>query len=128
MSIHVQRAYDTPVAADGVRVLVDRLWPRGVAKADAGIDVWLKEIAPTTQLRQSWHSTTGWQDGAGYDAFCEAYREELTGVNSTPEAREALDTLRKLVRESAQVTLVTASKHPEMSHVAVILEVLGETA
>lgn len=128
MTITVKRAYDEPEMSDGVRVLVDRLWPRGVAKAEARIDVWLKAIAPTHDLRKAWHSTQGWQDGAGYDAFRDAYRDELTGKDVAAETSAALETLTSLTHDSPMVTLVTASQHPEMSHVAVILEVLGETA
>lgn len=120
MTVHVKRAYDEPGPDDGVRVLVDRLWPRGVAKDDLRIDEWLKDLTPSTELRQTLHATPGWKDGEGFDEFTRAYREELSSGN----ANEALEHLRDLIRHADTVTLITGVKHPERSHVSVLRELL----
>lgn len=124
MNVTVTRAYDEATPDDGIRVLVDRLWPRGVSKDVAKIDVWLKDIAPSDDLRSSWHSTEGWRDGVGFDTFRESYRAELTGKRASDEAKQALATLRDLVKSVDAVSLVTASKDPDVSHVAVLRELL----
>lgn len=72
MTIEVKRVYDPQASADGVRVLVDRVWPRGVRKEEAGVDEWLREIAPSTELRRWFaHDPTRW------DLFVEKYFQEL---------------------------------------------------
>ena len=125
MTVTVSRAYDPATPDDGIRVLVDRLWPRGVSKADASIDVWLKNVAPSPELRKAWHSTDGWHEGAGFGAFKASYLDELEGATASQDAQHALATLRDLVQAVDTVTLVTASKDPEMSHVAVLLELVA---
>jgi uncharacterized protein YeaO (DUF488 family) len=77
--IRLKRAYVPPSAEDGVRVLVDRLWPRGVRKSDAAIDRWAKEIAPSTELRR-WFG----HDPARWDEFQRCYKAELSGVATNP--------------------------------------------
>ena len=72
MTTNIKRVYENPASADGARILVDRLWPRGLTKEKAGIDVWLKEIAPSTALRQ-WFG----HDPAKWVEFQKRYREEL---------------------------------------------------
>jgi uncharacterized protein YeaO (DUF488 family) len=75
-TVRVRRIYDDPLPADGTRVLVDRLWPRGVTKARAHLDEWCKEIAPLTELREWYH-----HDPARFAEFTRRYREELTEVS-----------------------------------------------
>ena len=87
MSFKIKRAYEKPARTDGVRVLVDRIWPRGVSKADAKIDQWRKEIAPSTALRK-WFG----HDPARWAEFKRRYFAEL-GTQG-----DALDELRKLAR------------------------------
>src|SRR5665213_3526528 len=84
LDIHLKRAYLAPSSEDGVRVLVDRLWPRGVRKADAAIDRWAKEVAPSTELRRWFgHEPSRW------DEFRRRYRAELSGnVALLKEIRE----------------------------------------
>ena len=113
MGIRLKRAYDPPDAADGTRVLVDRLWPRGLAKATAGIDLWLKDIAPTTALRQ-WFN----HDPAKWPEFEERYRAELAG-------NPALDDLRQRARQGP-ITLVYASRD-QAHNQAVVLKRLLES-
>lgn len=74
MEIRLKRAYDPPAASDGTRILVDRLWPRGLRKADAAIDHWEKEVAPSDELRR-WFG----HDPARWDEFRRRYRAELAG-------------------------------------------------
>lgn len=121
MSLHIKRAYEKVAGTDGYRVLVDRLWPRGIAKEDARIDLWLREVAPSSKLRKHWHSTKGWHEGAGFQEFCEAYSEEL---QSGPQ-HDALNQLKHLLYKHPSVTLITASKDPEISHLRVITHELG---
>ncbi len=107
-NIRLKRAYDPPAAEDGTRVLVDRLWPRGVSKADAALDQWMKEIAPSTELRK-WFG----HDPARWDKFCRRYREELH------RNTELLSQLRSLARQGP-VTLVY-SAHDEVHNDAIVL-------
>lgn len=112
----VRRVYDPPEAADGVRVLVDRLWPRGVAKERAAVDEWCKDVTPSTELRTWYHSHPD-----RYDDFAARYLAELAG----PVPGPAVLRLRELARDS-RVTLLTAVKEPERSHVPVLLSFLQD--
>ncbi|MGW6787015.1 DUF488 domain-containing protein [Streptomyces sp. NPDC054987] len=115
--IRVRRVYDPPEPeADGLRVLVDRLWPRGLAKAAAGVDEWPKAVTPSTELRKWFH------DGGSADGFRQRYEAEL----AEPEAVAELDRLRGLVG-GGPVTLLTAVKDPGASHAAILAELLGGT-
>ncbi|AQS71191.1 DUF488 domain-containing protein [Streptomyces pactum] len=116
MSVRVHRVYDPPEPDDGVRVLVDRLWPRGLAKDAAHVDEWPKGLTPSTELRRWYHAGEG-----SYEEFAERYEAEL----AAPEAAELLGHVRELARER-DVTLLTASKSPEESHAAVLLRLLDE--
>ncbi|MFF8404542.1 DUF488 domain-containing protein [Streptomyces sp. NPDC014846] len=115
MSVSVRRIYEPPEPDDGLRVLVDRLWPRGLAKEAAHVDEWPKGLTPSTELRQWYHAGEG-----SYDEFRRRYEAEL----GAPEAAELLDGLRKSAREG-HVTLLTASKNPDGSHAHVLAELLG---
>lgn len=112
MRIAIKRAYDPPGPSDGKRVLVDRLWPRGLSRERAAIDAWMKEIAPSQALR-TWfgHREERWED------FREAYLEEL---ESQPEH---LAELEKLCRREP-VTLVFAARDEERNNAAVLKEFL----
>jgi uncharacterized protein YeaO (DUF488 family) len=110
----VRRVYDEPEAGDGTRVLVDRLWPRGVSKGRAAVDEWPKELAPSDGLRHFLHA-----DAERYPEFARRYREEL----AKPAPAEAARHLRELAQEGT-VTLVTAVKDPEHSHVPTLLAAL----
>jgi uncharacterized protein YeaO (DUF488 family) len=116
-NVRLKRAYEPPEPDDGTRVLVDRLWPRGVRKADAAVDLWLKDLAPSTVLRK-WFG----HDPARWPEFRERYAEE---VSRHPEP---LAQLRDLARQGP-VTLVY-SAHDEAHNDAVVLRelVLGRAA
>ena len=106
--VKLKRAYESPAAGDGKRVLVDRLWPRGVKKTEAAIDYWMKELAPSTELRK-WFG----HDPARWEEFRRRYAAEIH------EHRDDLDRLRGLIREGT-VTLVY-SAHDEAHNDAVVL-------
>ncbi|MGW1142690.1 DUF488 domain-containing protein [Streptomyces zhihengii] len=113
--VKVRRVYDDPDPDDGTRVLVDRLWPRGLAKTRAHVDEWPKALTPSTELRRWYHGPDG-----EYDEFCRRYENEL----SEPAAAEALSRLRTLAAEGP-VTLLTATKDPSRSHTSVLLRLLA---
>ncbi|MGG8405392.1 DUF488 domain-containing protein [Streptomyces sp. 12297] len=115
----VRRVYDPPGPADGTRVLVDRLWPRGITKAAAGVDSWPKALTPSNELRRWYHAA---QDAGAYEEFRRRYEAEL----AAPEAAEALTALRALAA-AGPVTLLTAVKDPDHSHVTVLLAHLTPT-
>lgn len=119
--VRARRVYDVPQASDGRRVLVDRLWPRGLAKEAAHVDEWLRSIAPSDELRR-WYG----HDPARFEEFRCRYGNELR----EPERVRALLHLRELAM-SGTVTLLTASRDLEHSQAADLAERLlrfGETA
>jgi uncharacterized protein YeaO (DUF488 family) len=111
MTFKIKRIYDPPAAADGARVLVDRLWPRGLKKADAHITSWMKDIAPSPSLRQ-WF-------GHEPDKFAEFKRRYTTELRKNP----ALSNLRKLGKDQT-VTLLYGARDPEVNHAVVLLSLL----
>jgi uncharacterized protein YeaO (DUF488 family) len=110
----VRRIYDPPKPTDGKRVLVDRLWPRGVSKERADLFEWCKEIAPSTELRR-WYQ----HDPAKFAEFARRYRDEL-------EASVRAGALEKLegLAEQGTLTLLTASKRDDISEATVLQQVL----
>ncbi len=113
MKIRVKRVYEPPSAADGFRVLVDRLWPRGVSKAAAKVDLWLKDVAPSDALRKSFgHEPERWP------AFRRDYKRELAGK------KEPVAQLRRLAREHGTLTLLFGAKDKERNNARVLAEVL----
>jgi uncharacterized protein YeaO (DUF488 family) len=113
--VRVRRIYDEPGGQDGTRVLVDRRWPRGVAKADAALDDWCKTVAPSTTLRK-WYR----HDPAKFEEFTKRYRAELEEA----EPARALQHLRELTGHRHRLTLLTATKDPEISQAAVLADLL----
>ncbi|MFB7223383.1 DUF488 domain-containing protein [Streptomyces sp. NPDC056227] len=114
-SVRVRRVYDPQEDGDGTRVLVDRLWPRGVAKDRARIDRWLKDLTPSNELRSWYHED---RSGTRYDDFVDRYRAELADPSHTAAVRELVE----LVRAGGPVTLVTAVKDVPHSHVPVLVD------
>jgi uncharacterized protein YeaO (DUF488 family) len=112
--IRVRRVYDDSSSDDGARVLVDRVWPRGLRKDAAQLDEWAKDVAPTTELR-TWYR----HDPAKFDEFRRRYTAEL----AEPRPREALARLRALAADRP-VTLLTATKDLSLSQAAVLAELL----
>lgn len=111
MSILLKRAYAAPTSSDGKRVLVDRLWPRGLAKAKAALDLWLKDVAPSTELRK-WFG----HDPAKWAEFQRRYRAELKN-------NPALATLQKMA-EQGDITLIFAARDEQHNEAVVLKDVL----
>lgn len=99
-TLALKRVYDKPGPRDGTRILVDRLWPRGIARDKARIDLWLKDVAPSDALRKRFHAKPD-----EWDAFRAAYEVELEGAAAQAAAKELLDRLRK-----GPVTLLYAAR------------------
>ena len=113
-TVIVRRVYDEPLAADGARVLVDRIWPRGISKARAHLDEWCKIVAPSTDLRKWYgHLPDLFQE------FTARYTREL----QDPERAAALQHLHDL-RDAGPLTLLTATKNPDLSEAAVLARLL----
>jgi len=108
----IKRAYEPALPADGFRVLVDRLWPRGVSKEHAALDLWLKDVAPSTELRVDWH-----HDPTRFSEFAKAYRKELAH-------NPALTELKEIITKHSLVTLIYAAHDPEVNHARVLQDVL----
>jgi uncharacterized protein YeaO (DUF488 family) len=115
MPIRIKRIYDEPAAEDGERILVDRLWPRGISKDKAAFSEWMKAVAPTTALRQWFdHRPERWAE------FQERYRAEL-------KDNPAVETLRQRAARGT-VTLLYGSRNREFNHAAVLAEFLTKSA
>ncbi len=112
--VRVRRIYDEPTPADGTRVLVDRIWPRGMTKARAHIDEWRKDIAPSTELRKWYH-----HDPARFEEFTRRYRDELT----ESQRKAALRDLQALAMKST-LTLLTATTDVSISEAAVLADIV----
>ncbi|OBK13328.1 DUF488 domain-containing protein [Mycobacterium asiaticum] len=110
-AVRVARIYDEPDADDGQRVLVDRIWPRGIRKDDPRVGIWRKDIAPSKELREWYHHQPDL-----FDEFATRYEAELAGGPT-------LDELRAMAKHGA-VTLVTASRHVDISHATVLAKLL----
>ncbi|AGT33613.1 hypothetical protein M493_17020 [Geobacillus genomosp. 3] len=113
----IKRIYEPYAASDGTRILVDRLWPRGVLKAEARIDRWMKDIAPSPELRK-WFG----HQPERFAEFARMYEQELT----TDATKQALVT--ELLSLSGTVTLLYAAKDERHNHAVVLLELLRKTA
>lgn len=111
--IQIKRVYDTPQKDDGYRVLVDRLWPRGISKENAKLDEWIKEISPSHELR-TWfgHDERKWED------FKQKYREELKSQASL------LKHLKSIEKEHTKVSLLFAAKTEARNNAVVLKSVL----
>lgn len=119
MSIQIKRIYEDAAEGDGKRVLVDRLWPRGVSKEEAKLDEWMKDVAPSTDLRE-WYG----HDPARYEEFAKKYRKELA---DSPEAQVAVQQLLAWQKDHV-VTLLYGAKDTKENQAVVLAEYLKEKA
>lgn len=110
--VHVRSVRDEPASGDGHRVLVDRVWPRGVSKEDAALDDWLKEVGPSTELRQ-WFG----HDPEKFGEFAKRYEKELAG-------NEDWQTLKDLVAEHGRVTLLFGASDEKNNQAVVLRDLL----
>src|SRR5262245_14464758 len=111
--INLKRVYDKPSRGDGFRVLVERLWPRGLSKERAAVDLWLKDVAPSTELRE-WFS----HDPAKWQEFQKRYRQELRG------RKDAVNLLKRKSKEG-RVTLLYAARDEEHNSALALKSYLG---
>ena len=116
MAIAIKRVYDEPARSDGLRLLVDRLWPRGLTKERAAIDEWFRDLAPSDELRHWYHARPQhWED------FRKKYLKEL----SQPAAEESLSRLYQLAHGKKRITLLFASKNEDRNNATVLQELLS---
>lgn len=116
MPVQIKRVYNESQKQDGVRVLVDRIWPRGVAKEDAKLDHWMKEVGPSNDLRK-WFG----HDPEKFNEFKERYKKEL----ESGEQQEELEELKQIVKENHKnVTLLYSAKDEENNQAKVLKEIL----
>ena len=115
MSVSVKRIYEKPARIDGKRILVDRLWPRGISKDAAALDAWLRELAPSDALRQWYHARPD-----AWLTFRRRYLKELM----RPEASADLDQLYELAYENKRLTLLFASKNEDRNNAIVLKDLL----
>jgi uncharacterized protein YeaO (DUF488 family) len=113
--VRLRRVYEAPSPEDGARVLVDRLWPRGLTKEKAALDEWVKDVAPSTELRR-WYA----HDPARFEEFRRRYEQEL----AEPGPAEALAGLRETAGRGT-ITLLTATRDIDHSEAAVLASLLG---
>ncbi|ABL84141.1 protein of unknown function DUF488 [Nocardioides sp. JS614] len=111
--MRIKRVYEDPAKADGHRILVDRIWPRGLTKADAAVDEWLKDVGPSTELRR-WFG----HDPARFGEFARRYRAELDGSDAFARLRAVRD-------EHRVVTLVYSARDTEHNQAVVLRDLLG---
>jgi len=115
MGVAVKRVYEAASPADGVRVLVDRLWPRGLTKEHAAVKLWLREIAPSNELRQWFHANP-----EGWNLFRKRYLKELASA----EGSAAVEKLHHLAEGKRPVTLLYASRNEQRNNATVLKELL----
>ena len=115
MAVKVKRVYAKPVKADGLRILVDRLWPRGLSTDAAMVDEWLRDLAPSDELRHWFHAYP-----AAWATFRKRYMKEL----ARPEANAALETLYALARKRTGVTLLYASRNEVHNNATALKELI----
>jgi uncharacterized protein YeaO (DUF488 family) len=112
MNVQLKRAYEKPERGDGTRILVDRLWPRGLTKDKAAIDLWLKNLGPTTELRK-WFA----HDPKKWRGFCSRYRTELK------QHGDELQLIKRKAKEGT-VTLICAARDQEHNEAVVLKQLL----
>lgn len=112
--IKIKRIYEEPSKDDGYRIFIDRLWARGLKKEEAKIDLWLKEIAPSNELRK-WYS----HDPTKWTAFNEKYNTELKGKE------ELLDQIIKLEKGKGTLTFLYSSKEPKLNNAVALAEIIS---
>lgn len=120
MDIKIKRVYEKPEADDGYRVLVDKLWPRGIRKADLPYDYWVKELTPSTAARKAFG-----HKAENFDAFKERYLDEL---NTSDEARACAQQLEENAMHAGDntITLLYAARDPKINHAVILREWLEE--
>ena len=119
-TVAIKRVYEPASRADGTRILVDRLWPRGIAKANARVDEWLRDLAPSDELRRWFHSRPESWSEAHWQTFRKKYLREL----SQPQTEESLRKLYLLAQAKKRLTLLYGSKNETHNNAVVLKELL----
>jgi len=114
--VRIKRVYEKAEPADGFRVLVDRLWPRGMKKEEAKVDLWMKDVAPSDRLRKSFH-----HEAMKWPIFEKKYQAELKSK------KDCLAELKKLEKEHGTLTLLFGAKDPEYNQAAIIAQALKKS-
>lgn len=114
MKIIIKRVYEPSVKEDGFRILVDRLWPRGLTKQKAKVDLWLKDIAPSTELRK-WFA----HDHKKWESFKEKYKLELK------DKSDLVDMIKQLEKEKENITLLYSAKDEEFNDAVVLKSIFN---
>ena len=133
MTIAIKRVYEAASRTDGARVLVDRLWPRGLTKASAALDEWLRDLAPSDELRRWYHAHSDpgenvkGQSAKGQNVHWHSFRKKYLKELSQPEAEDALRQLYQLAHQRKRLTLLFASKNETHNNAAVLKELLDGT-
>jgi uncharacterized protein YeaO (DUF488 family) len=120
MTVAIKRVYKPKSRTDGMRVLVDRLWPRGMPKASAAVDEWLRDLAPSDELRRWFHAQPASRQDAHWHDFRKKYLKEL----SQPEAETSLLKLYKVLHKRKRLTLLYASKNETHNNAVVLKELI----
>jgi uncharacterized protein YeaO (DUF488 family) len=120
MTVAIKRVYEPASRADGARVLVDRLWPRGLTKVSAALDEWLRDLAPSDELRRWFHARPERGQEVHWQSFRKKYLKEL----SQPEAEDSLLQLYKLAQKKRRLTLLFGSKNETHNNAVVLKELL----
>jgi uncharacterized protein YeaO (DUF488 family) len=115
MAVAIKRVYEPAAAVDGVRVLVDRLWPRGLTKENAAVKFWLRDLAPSNELRQWYHANP-----EAWSFFRKRYLKELMA----PQATAAVEKLYDLAEGQKKLTLLYASRNEERNNASVLKELI----
>jgi len=115
MPVSIKRVYEKPSRADGTRVLVDRLWPRGLTKEAVALDAWLRDLAPSNELRHWYH-----QRPEAWQWFRKQYLKEL----ARPDATDHLDQLYRLAHQKKRLTLLFASRNEQHNNATVLKDLL----
>jgi uncharacterized protein YeaO (DUF488 family) len=119
MEILLKRAYEVPGSADGFRILVDRLWPRGKKKSDLRLDAWAKDLSPSTELRKWFdHDPKRWLE------FCRRYKAEL----KAPEIKEAIAQIVRAAQKDSAMTLIYGAKDTEHNEAVVLQPIFKRAA
>jgi uncharacterized protein YeaO (DUF488 family) len=126
MTIAIKRVYEAASRTDGARVLVDRLWPRGLTKASAALDEWLRDLAPSDELRRWYHAHSDPGENVnGQNGHWQSFRRKYLKELSQPDAEDALRQLYQLAHKRKRLTLLFASKNEMYNNAAVLKELLG---
>ena len=112
--LKIKRIYKSPEESDGYRILVDRLWPRGVSKEKAKLDLWMKEIAPSNELRKQFN-----HDPKRWDEFQDKYNEELK------DKKELLKQIKEFENDKSNVTLLYGAKNEKNNNAVVLRDTLN---